>query len=115
MKLFLAAILTSAVTAGLSTAEQELKDKWSMDEPDIAFNSSTNTFVLTFKNISDSLDTGINMQESFYDVNCKDDGSGFGETEISNLFFQPGYPDRRPYLYDINLNNNGAELKFDVD
>jgi hypothetical protein len=103
------------VTAGLSTAEQELKDKWSMDEPDIAFNSSTNTFVLTFKNISDSLDTAINMQESFYDVNCKDDGSGFGETEISNLFFQPGYPDRRPYLYDINLNNNGAELKFDVD
>ena len=80
MKLFSAALLTSLTSSVLGQdAAQVLLDRWNMDEPVINYFSDENKFVLDFPTASTENDMDGGMQEEFYDVNCKDDGSGFDE------------------------------------
>lgn len=79
MKLFSAALLASLTSSVLGDATQVLLDRWNMDEPEIDYFTDDNKLVLDFPTAStvNAMDGG--MQEEFYDVNCKDDGSGFDE------------------------------------
>lgn len=103
MKLFSASILASAAATVMGQAPgptplspSDLLTRWDMTTPNITYNSSENKFTLDFETASTQnyLD---GLQEGFYDVNCKDDGSGFGEYETYELFSNPnastpGYP-----------------------
>lgn len=83
MKFFFTALLASAASVQGRGRELNAADileaRWNMDEPGITYDAATNTFTLDFPTASDS-NTAAGMQEEFYDVNCKDDGSvGFVE------------------------------------
>ena len=98
MKLFLAAILASAATTVAGLTPENLLARWDMNEPNITFNASANMFTLTFANISRENKEHLNMQEEFYDVNCKDDGSGFDEKVKREYFRSPDGNTTYPYM-----------------
>lgn len=95
MKLFSASILASAAATVMGQgpgatllSPEDLLTRWDMTTPNITYNSSENKFTLDFETAS--IQNPLKgLQEGFYDVNCKDDGSGFDEHETYELFSNP--------------------------
>ena len=85
--------------------------RWGMAEPNVTYNSTGNTFTFDYPNASS---TQIDMQEEFYDINCKDDGSGYPEYVIRNYFTDPSDPTKKPKM-TINPITNRPELMFKID
>jgi len=77
MKFFVSALLALSASAvqGRELQAAALEARWNMDEPLITYDAVTNLFTLDFPTASAS-NTAAGMAEEFYDVNCKDDGSG---------------------------------------
>ena len=101
--------------SSLSSAEERreldaaaLHARWFMEEPQIGYNTATNTFTLEFNTSSTEMDASLGMlEEEFFDINCSDDGSGFVEYVIPDGIFAPdgvsnatfsNGPDGRPQL-----------------
>ena len=98
------------VTGQLSAGQ--LASRWDMaDTPAIAYDSESNTFTIDYLGASS---TQIDMQEEFYDVNCKDDGSGFPEKVKRQYFSDPSDSSKRPKM-TIGSTTNRPELKFTID
>ena len=127
MKLFSTAVLMSCVAVAASDATQGIEERreltaeerreldaaalharWFMEEPQIGYNTATNTFTLEFNTSSTEMDASLGMlEEEFFDINCSDDGSGFVEYVIPDGIFAPdgvsnatfsNGPDGRPQL-----------------
>lgn len=116
MKLFSAAILASAAATAMGQmTPAQLETRWDMDEPNITYSSSENKFTLDFLTASPNNTLYTGLQEEFYDVNCKDDGSGFPEIVVDDLFFNPD--PAKPGRPQMTLNGPGGvpQLEFIVD
>ncbi len=114
-----ASICSSAV---VETAEEKkqreldsmaLHARWFMHHPEITYDSAANEFTLDFPMSSTEIDASLGMmEEEFYDINCKDDGSGFEEYIITSGITGPdgispakllNGPDGKPQLkFKIN-------------
>jgi len=82
MKLLISAILASIASAAqvgrelqLTAAATALESRWEMDTPVIVYDADTNRFTLDFITAS-ALNSAAGMEASFYDTNCKQDGTG---------------------------------------
>lgn len=118
MKFFAATLLASfaTVSARQLDAAEELRQKWNMDEPIISYTSDTNTFYLDFNTTNSTggwMQNHTNVQEEFYDQNCKDDGSGFVEYVIPAGLYDPGTT-TRPWM-KVNSTSETAYLDFQVN
>lgn len=87
MKFFFVYLLglgaSGAVQGRNLDAAEDLRVRWHMDEPNITYFSDNNTFVLDFPTASVLNNASLGgMEEEFYDINCRDDGSGFVEYVI---------------------------------
>ncbi len=117
MKLFLVTLLLATIaTYGYAQFTPDtLKARWNMDEPEISYSSDDNKFTLNFPTAStdnDPLDGGL--QEEFYDVNCKDDGSGFPERVLPTGQVKHPTTGGRPEM-TMNGPNGVPQLEFVVD
>jgi hypothetical protein len=121
MKLFSASILASAASTvmGQATAPQnsnptDLLSRWDMTTPNITYISDENKFILDFLTASTQNElTG--MQEEFYDVNCKDDGSGFPEEVLTDIFFNPDPATPGRPMMGFNPVTLKPQLQFVID
>lgn len=76
-------------------------------------NSTANKFVLDFPTASTDNDLE-GLQEEFYDVNCKDDGSGFPERVLpAGQVFDP-QTGGRPQM-TLDGANGKPQLEFEID
>lgn len=117
MKFFatvLALMAASARAVSPPLTPQQLLTRWDMDEPNITYVSDENKFILDFPNAS-TANTLTGLQEEFYDVNCKDDGSGFPEVVVSDLFSEPDSADLRPIFTKPASMGNKPQLAFVID
>lgn len=105
----------ATVSARQLDAAEMLRQKWNMDEPIIGYVSSTNTFHLDFNTTNSTgwMIEHTNVQEEFYDENCKDDGSGFVEYVIPEGLTHPNTTDK-PYM-QVNSTSNTAYMTFQVN
>ncbi len=104
-------VSNNSVTTGKQTEAESLATRWSMSDPNISYDSASNTFTVDY---IDAFETQLDMQEEFYDVNCKDDGSGFPEYVVRQYFTDPSDSNKRPKM-TINTDLGRPELKFKID
>lgn len=115
MKLLSTTLLATIATYGYALTSDTLKNRWNMDEPVITYSSDDNKFTLNFPTASvDNDPTDGGLQEEFYDVNCKDDGSGYPERPLENGEVKHPTNGGRP---EMTMSGPGGkpQLEFVVD
>ena len=101
-----------ASSLGLAAAQvPALESRWAMSNPAISYDGETDIFTIDYLGAGS---TQIDMQEEFYDVNCKDDGSGYPEHVVRTMFEDPSSPGSRPKM-TIGATTERPELKFKID
>ncbi len=105
-------LLFSLLASSLGLAAAQLDVRWNMNNPEVGYDSATNTFTIDYLGASA---TQLDMQEEFYDVNCKDDGSGFEEKVVREYFSDPDNPNQKPKMRIGTGTSNRPELKFKID
>jgi choice-of-anchor A domain-containing protein len=116
MKIFITALLASVASTvrGRQLDAAALEARWNMDEPTITYDPVNNLFTLDFLTASDANVEGTGMAEEFYDVNCKDDGSGtYTEYIIPSGITGPD--GSSPPVMTMDAVGDLPQLKFTID